>query len=63
MMYDAIIAKITAIASGANREPAAPVRKNTDTNTTQIECVDTNVGTAIWCAPSRIASSSGGKIG
>ena len=57
--YEASIAKITAIASGRNSEPAAPVRKKTGTNTMQIESVDTKVGIAICCAPSRIAVSSG----
>ena len=53
--YDASIAKTTASASGTNRYRATPVRKNMGTNTMQIESVETNAGTAICCAPSRMA--------
>ena len=53
------IANTTAPASGVNRYFAAPVRSSTGTNTTQIESVDTNAGTAICEAPSRIALVSG----
>ena len=49
------MAKTTAMASGVKRNLAVPVRSRTDTNTMQMESVETNAGTAICCAPSRIA--------
>ena len=58
-MYDAIIASTTASASGVNRYFAAPVRKTTGTKTMQMHSVETNAGTAICCAPSRIARRIG----
>ena len=57
--YDAIIASTTASASGVNRYRAAPVRKITGTNTMQMHSVETNAGTAICCAPSRMARRIG----
>src|SRR3569832_1764155 len=56
-MYDAIMAKQTASASGTNRNFATPLRKNMGTNTMQIAMVDTSAGTAICAAPSRMACS------
>ena len=53
--YDVSIAKTTAIASGTNSDFAAPVMNTTGTNTMQMHSVETNAGTAICCAPSRIA--------
>ncbi len=44
MTYDASMANTTAMASGANRDPATPDRKKMGTNTMQIANVDTNVG-------------------
>ena len=52
------MANTTAIASGVNRYLAAPLMNTTGTNTMQIESVETNAGTAICCAPSRIARTS-----
>ncbi len=49
------MANTTAIASGVNRNLAAPVSSSTGTNTMQMESVETKAGTAICCAPSRIA--------
>src|ERR1700674_4278870 len=49
------MAKTTASASGTKRNLATPVRKNMGTNTMQIESVETRAGTAICCAPSRMA--------
>ena len=49
------MAKMTASASGTNRNFATPVRKNIGTNTMQMQSVETNAGTAICCAPSRMA--------
>ena len=49
------MANTTASASGANRYLGTPVRKNIGTNTMQIANVETNAGTAICDAPSRIA--------
>ena len=54
-IYEAIIANITAIANGWNSAPVTPPRKNTGVNTTQIASVETNAGTAISSAPSRMA--------
>ena len=48
------MANTTESASGVNRYFAVPVRNTTVTNTMQIESVETKVGTAICCAPSRI---------
>ena len=53
--YEASMAKITASASGTNRNRATPVRKNIGTNTMQMHSVETNAGTAICGAPSRMA--------
>ena len=50
------MANTTASANGANRYLATPPRKKIGTNTMQIESVETSAGTAIWCAPSMIAS-------
>ena len=52
------MAKTTALASGTNRYFAVPPRKNIGTKTMQMHSVETKAGTAIWCAPSRIASFS-----
>ncbi len=49
------MAKHTASASGTNKYRATPERKNIGTNTMQIESVETNAGTAICDAPSRMA--------
>src|SRR5712692_6668297 len=54
-MYDASIAKETASASGTNKNRATPDRKNMGMNTMQMHSVETNAGTAICCAPSRMA--------
>src|ERR1017187_3915814 len=54
-IYEASIANETASASGTKRYRATPVRKNIGTNTMQIQRVDTNAGTAICEAPSRMA--------
>ena len=54
-MYEASIAKITASASGTNKNFATPDRKNMGINTMQMHNVETNAGTAICCAPSRMA--------
>src|SRR5271155_3902521 len=53
--YDASMANETASASGTNRQRATPARKNIGTNTMQIDRVETNAGTAICDAPSRMA--------
>src|SRR5215475_5663714 len=42
------------MASGMNRNLAAPSRKTTGTNTMQMQIVETNAGTAISAEPSRI---------
>ena len=52
----AIIANTTESASGTNRNPATPGRKNIGTNTMQMHSSDTNAGVTICAAPSRIAS-------
>ena len=52
------MAKTTASASGVNRYAAGPVRNTTGTKTMQIDNVDTNAGTAIWDAASRIVRRS-----
>ena len=52
------IAKTTASASGVKRKRATPVSSTTGKNTMQIASVPTNVGVAIWAAPSRMAASS-----
>ena len=57
--YEVSIANTTAIASGMNRERAAPEMRTTGTKTMQMQSVDTSVGTAISAAPSRIALPSG----
>ncbi len=49
------MAKDTASAIGTNRKRATPVRKNIGTNTMQMHSVETNAGTAICDAPSKIA--------
>ncbi len=49
------MANTTASASGTNRNFATPVRKNIGTNTMQMQSVETKAGTAICCAPSRMA--------
>ncbi len=46
---------MTAIASGAKRNLATPVRKKIGTKTMQMHSVETKAGTAICWAPSRIA--------
>ncbi len=51
------MAKTTASARGTKRYRATPLRKNIGTNTMQILSVETNAGTAIWAAPSRMACS------
>ena len=53
--YDASMAKTTASASGVKRYFAGPVRNTTETKTIQMASVETKAGTAICCAPSRIA--------
>ena len=53
------MAKTTASASGMNSDAAGPVRNTTGTNTMQMASVETNAGTAICAAPSRIARRSG----
>ncbi len=50
------MASTTASASGVNRYFAAPLRKTTGTKTMQMHRVETNAGTAICRAPSRIDS-------
>ena len=50
------MAKITASANGTNRNLATPPRKNIGTNTIQMASVETNAGTAISPAPSRMDS-------
>jgi hypothetical protein len=47
------------MASGVNSDFAAPVRKPTGRKTMQMAKVETNAGTAICCAPSRISRLSG----
>ena len=49
--------KITAMAMGANRNCATPLKKNIGRNTTQIHSTDTSAGSTICWAPSRIAVS------
>ncbi len=51
------MAKITAMASGWKRNLAVPLRKKIGTNTMQMQSVETNAGTAIWEAPSRMAGT------
>jgi len=46
---------MTAIASGPNRNFAVPWRKKIGTKTMQMQSVETNAGTAICWAPSRMA--------
>ena len=46
-------------ASGTKSDFAAPVMNTTGTNTMQMHSVETNAGTAICCAPSRIARTIG----
>ena len=53
------MANTTASASGVKRYLAAPVSITTGTKTMQIESVETKVGTAICCAPSRMALTIG----
>ena len=53
------MAKATAMASGVKRYLAAPVSRNTGTNTIQMQSVETNAGAAICCAPSSTARTSG----
>src|SRR5436305_1775280 len=53
------MAKITAIASGGKRNLAVPLRKKIGTKTMQMQSVETNAGTAICDAPSRIARTIG----
>ena len=57
-MNDQTIANITASAIGTNRKRAMPERKNIGTNTMQMHNSETNAGTTIWLAPSRIACST-----
>ena len=52
------MANTTASANGMNRNLAMPASRNIGTNTMQIDNVDTSAGSAIWCAPSRIAVST-----
>src|SRR6266436_2352511 len=54
-MYEASMAKLTASASGTNKNLATPERKNMGMNTMQMHRVETKAGTAICCAPSRMA--------
>ncbi len=49
------MANTTAMARGVKRNFAAPDSMRTGTNTMQMDKVATNAGTAISCAPSRIA--------
>ena len=49
------MANTTAIANGVKRYRAAPVSNMTGTKTMQIQSVETSVGNAICCAPSRMA--------
>ena len=46
-MKDAIIANTTANASGTNRKPATPGRKNIGTNTMQMHSSETKAGVTI----------------
>ena len=57
-MYEASMANTTASARGTNRKRDTPVSRNIGTNTTQMHSVETSAGSAIWCAPSRIAGST-----
>ena len=57
--YESSMANTTAIASGVNRYFAVPVSSSTGTKTMQMESVETKAGTAICCAPSRIARVMG----
>ncbi len=52
------MANTTASANGMNRNFAIPASRNMGTNTMQIDKVDTSAGSAIWCAPSRMALST-----
>ena len=49
------MANTTASARGTNKYRATPVRKNMGRKTMQMASVETKAGTAICCAPSRIA--------
>ena len=53
------MANTTASASGTNRKPATPGRKNIGTNTMQMQSKLTNAGPTIWRPPSRIAVCTG----
>src|SRR6266508_2266508 len=53
------MAKMTAVASGWNKYLAVPLKKKIGTNTMQILSVETNAGTAICMAPSRMARTIG----
>src|ERR1017187_359392 len=50
------MAKMTASARGTKRKRVTPLRKNMGTKTMQMHSVETNAGTAISCAPCRMAS-------
>ena len=54
-MNDQTMADITASAIGTNKKRGTPVRKNIGTNTMQMQSSETNAGTTICSAPSRIA--------
>src|SRR5260370_23544643 len=49
------MAKLMASDSGTNRNLATPDRKNIGMKTMQMHSVETNAGTGICCAPSRMA--------
>src|SRR5882757_7873478 len=53
------MAKTTAIARGVNRYAAGPTMNTTGMKTTQMAKVETNAGTAIWDAASRMARRRG----
>ena len=53
---DPIIANITALAIGTNKNLETPSKKNIGTNTIQIHSSAINAGPTICAAPSRIAS-------
>src|SRR4029077_1651094 len=57
--YDASIANTTARAMGVKRYREAPDSKTTGKKTIQMAKVATIAGTAIWLAPSRIATVMG----
>ena len=57
--YDIVIAHTTARPSGTNSDFAAPVKNVIGKNTMQIHSIEMNAGTAICCAPSRIAVTKG----